>query len=223
MASSRLFARAVGAALFMGSVVACSSSSSETASPDAADSATDGSVAEAGVDASMDTASPPAPSGAATVSGPFGGKTLAVKDVFAFQDPTTVDAGTRQDLTVKITDYLGACGLAMANDSHKANASYLKLEVKQLSASPIGPGTYPIESSTDAGTNGYAEASFKIYDAACAVTSTKASAGSITIGAASASEVTGTFQLTIGADVVSGSFTAPVCAGASGSGTACVP
>jgi hypothetical protein len=59
---------------------------------------------------------------------------------------------------------------------------------------------------------------FQEYDAACAPSANESGSGSVTLTAASARSVSGTFSFTLKADTITGSFVAPNCPGGPGTG-----
>jgi hypothetical protein len=117
-------------------------------------------------------------------------------------------------LTIKITDYVGACALESANNAHKKNSTYLEI---YLGTYPGTAGSFTVGSTVDV--EGWKR------DATCQGTGTPATAGNVTVATLTASEITGTLSVTLGGTTIAGSFRAPVCEGGAvvGTGGACVP
>ena len=138
--------------------------------------------------------------GNASVSGALNGSTLDAKDAIEVFDPTK---GT---FTFLITDYASAC--AVGNATHPGSNVVAITYDKTM----LGSGTYDV-----AQTQGLA-ASFSSYNSACKASTTMAAAsGTITFKLDTCGGE-GSFDLTFGADHLTGSFTASVCAATGGAG-----
>jgi hypothetical protein len=77
----------------------------------------------------------------------------------------------------------------------------------------VGPGSYPIEQQQQPASGAYSNAQYATFDDACRPSETvQATSGSVIVQTASASLVTGSFDLTMSTgDHVAGTFSAPVC------------
>jgi hypothetical protein len=145
-------------------------------------------------------------SGAIHVNGTLGGQTLTLVDSIAIQTSTQTE--------FLITSYSGACGYAQAGNE-KETSGFLKIKLD--TNSPLAPGMYPL---TDASS----DAEYKTLDATCSSDiKNEATAGTITITASTDAQISGTFDLTFGADHLTGSFAAAVCAGVPSSSSGCTP
>jgi hypothetical protein len=166
-----------------------------------------------------------------TFKGSIGGQTFDVKDAMsAVVQGTTTTSQTFRYGVVVLSRAPSICSEFTARKEPQAN-QYLLLEVADLSSSvadvPKGPGTYPIVVAP-----GQPTAAIAVYfatDATCtpiANTSSSATSGSVTLTNVG-STYSGSFDLTFATgDSVTGTFTAPGCAGLeslieSGAPTAC--
>jgi hypothetical protein len=156
-------------------------------------------------DSGTDARSSAAP---ATISGTLGGQPLLAKDAIAFNKNSR--------LTLKITDYEGACALEENGNAHKQNSHYLEL---YLDAYPGTATAHTIGSPTQIG------AQIFTRDGTCSGPVAIASGGTVTVTSVTTSDVVGTFNLAFPEGPVTGTFKAPICnAGALvGSGGPCVP
>jgi len=172
-----------------------------------------------------------AAAGSATVTGTLSGRTLSPAHAVALKGVD--DSSYPNQISVFIANQADPCALvqSLAGDpnAQKANLLDLILVLGETDANgpAVTPGTYTPSTMPDELTAGYTS-----LDANCQGPQTEETAGSVTVTAAGASYV-GTFDLTFGADHVTGSFDAPLCAlnldgGAGGSGagdggTVCQP
>lgn len=152
----------------------------------------------------------------ATFVGTFEGAHPVAVDAIAFNKQGL--------LTLKLTDYAGACELEEMNNAHKQSSHYL--EIYLGSSYPGQIGTFAIDKTATDGT----DARYYTRDATCAGDDEGATIGSITISSITADQVVGSFDLTFATstaatDHVTGTFRADVCGGGMvvGSGGACVP
>jgi len=112
--------------------------------------------------------------------------------------------------TLKLTNYVEGCLLQQQSDSHKAGSKYFQIELDGSGLTSLVPGTYP----TNPGLDGtlYSEISLREVDANCVVTKTLAS-GAVTLTAASATSLVGTFTATFATlGTVTGAIDAAACA-----------
>jgi hypothetical protein len=132
--------------------------------------------------------------GSGSVGGTLLGKTFTPVDAASYAAGGMV--------TVVLTDAAGACSDLVQNAVTRSSSAL----VITLPAAASG-ATYAS-----------AEVQFAVFDASCNSPAGESGTGSVTITAASATSVSGTFSLTLNADSVTGSFVAPTCAGAPGTG-----
>lgn len=136
----------------------------------------------------------------ATVNGTLLGKTVVAKDAMSY-----VSNGETQ---VVIADFAGVCGEVSKNEI-KANSNVISFG---LGGTPLAQGAV----YSFGGITGFLDsAQFAEFDSKCGTPAGEsATAGTVTLTSASASEVDGQFDLTFGSDHVTGQFNAPNCAGA---------
>ena len=158
------------------------------------------------------------PSGSATVNGTVFGEALSAKDAMYF-DAASEGQSYRG---ISIVDVSGVCPRSQQNrDAPDSTSLILSLVSYDSSGNYLTPGvgTYPIDSTGTV--TAAAGAVFDHVDQSCASTlqSTEqyngkyAASGSVTVTKADASELDGTFDLTMeSGDHLTGSFKAPRCA-----------
>jgi hypothetical protein len=151
--------------------------------------------------------------GPASVSGTVGGVTVQSSDALF-----GVPGGSTSGTVLAITSIGAACSKVTTGTSFKGPATALSIELVQNGGAVTSPGTFPELSSAQGSTSAFA-GSFDSWDASCSDTTTPISGGTVTITAVSASSLTGSFDLTLGNDHITGSFNAPNCAGLATSGT----
>jgi len=160
------------------------------------DSSADTSTADTGSgnDVSADTTNDNnscSPVGSGSVTGTFFGHMLMTKDAIS-----SLGGGTPYIL---ITDFAGVCALG---NNLKANSSGLLFDFLTASAFTVGMVNF----GTDL------DVSYATYDATCnSLQGESATAGSVTITSVDTCKVVGTFDVTLNADHVTGSFSAPNC------------
>lgn len=133
--------------------------------------------------------------GRASVSGAVGGASLAAKDAIEIFD------ATRAKFTFRITDYGSAC--TIGTGVH-AGSTVVSID---YDANALHSGTYDIASTAGLG------AAFTRYDAACkAAATTPAASGTVTFDRLDDCGGEGSFDLVFGANHVTASFVASVCA-----------
>ncbi len=143
-------------------------------------------------------------SASTSATGTVGGASLNAQDaVFAnLQTPST--SGT----VLAVTSFTGACD-DVTNSRLPKSSAVLSIQMVSNGGTVTAPGTFSFPNATGANFLG---ASFAAYDATCTATRTDATSGSVSVTAVSASQMTGTFELTFGNDHLSGSFNASYCA-----------
>jgi hypothetical protein len=148
---------------------------------------------------------------AAAVSGTLGGEPVAATDAIALQGPSSGLAP--YSAWIILTNLPGFCAVEQGHHN-PPNAQELTLEVFEY-VGALGPGTYGIGSSSSQ----LGEAAFSATDASCNPTAASASlgvglaaSGTITLSSVSATEITGSFDLTFSpSNHITGTFSAPVC------------
>ena len=152
-------------------------------------------------------------SAAGSATGTVRGVALGVQDAFFSNEVAT---GT----VLGVTSFPGACEALYTNMHYPHGSAGLSI---QLIAYPSGggtagpvtaPGTFTLLGSTIGG-NSFG-AAWTSVDASCNPTSVQATGGTIDLTEVTASQLKGTFDLTFGADHLTGSFTASDCAAAAG-------
>ncbi len=168
-----------------------------------------------------------AATGTATVTGTLSGRTLSPARAVALEGAD--DPSYPNQISIFIANQADPCALLQSlgadPGAQQANLLDLILVLGETDANgpAVTPGTYTPTTMPDELTAGYTS-----LDASCQGSDNEETAGSVTVTAAGASYV-GTFDLTFGADHVTGSFDAPLCAlsldgGTSGDGgTTCQP
>jgi hypothetical protein len=133
----------------------------------------------------------------ATINGTFLGQTLSPKDAIAFQTHPS-----QYEVVVGVTDYAGACGFG--ND---VKASSNVFAIIYQSNTPLVPATIDL-SNTNVLFVQYTQ-----FDATCnSPQGESASSGTVTFSTVDACGVTGSFDVTLNSDHVTGTFSAPTCA-----------
>jgi hypothetical protein len=144
-----------------------------------------------------------------TVTGTVGNQTLAPGGAMAALGLS--DASYPNQATIVIANVSGVCALTQmlaVNPSHQtANLVYLSLTLGATSsaAGPVTPGTYTPTTMVNQLT-----ATFGSTDATCQTAAQEETAGQVVLCSAGAT-FAGTFDLTFGADHVTGTFAAPFC------------
>jgi hypothetical protein len=137
-------------------------------------------------------------SGTASLTGTLLGDTFVPKDAVFYRFGTSSD--------IVMTDFADTCAIA-GSSNLKANSNVLLLHILQ---GTLQTGTLPIGSST-------VDAQFANFDSTCnSPKGESAGGGSVTITAVDGCGVTGTFDLTLNSDHVTGSFRAAACAPSGG-------
>jgi hypothetical protein len=147
------------------------------------------------------------PTTTAPATGTVAGIALEAHDAFFVN--SSVTTGT----VVGITSFSGACETLYTNDRLPGSSAVLSLQLVSYTdggaAGPVtAPGTFSLLPSL--GTNEFG-AEWTSVDASCVDTTISATGGSVTVTDVSASELTGSFDLTFGADHITGSFSASEC------------
>lgn len=147
--------------------------------------------------------------GSCTVSGSLLGAPLTVRDCAS---ATSTTAG-RFVTDIAITDFGGACGILMSN-ALRANSKVLDLHFNSSSA--LALGTYNV------GSSGF-DAQFATYGPTCDSPSGESAGGGNVVVTRLTPTIDGTFDLSFGADHVTGGFSVPNCSPGSTPGpTACM-
>lgn len=160
--------------------------------------------------------------GSATMSGTVRGLPVTAADATSAQLQLTAQ-GTGQvfhEAAIVISSAPAICSQMGAGKEPKST-QFLLIALAEKDGStvvaPKGPGTFPIVTSTTTGATRAAAATFVSTDATCrdpiVSTGTAATAGSVTLTTVGTT-YTGTFTVTLNTnDQISGTFTAPDCAG----------
>ncbi len=154
----------------------------------------------------------------ATVNGTLQGATLTVADT-AYG--TRVPGGGGSNTVIVLTSYAGVC-TQLDNNHLGKNGQVLVLVVvdydtmTKAQSAISAPGTYVVFGNGTP-TSHTAAGNYFTTTMTCQVPANEepASSGTVTITAFSASSISGTFDVILGSDHVTGSFTAPFCAGVS--------
>jgi hypothetical protein len=195
---------------------ASSSSGSGTSSGSSSGSGSEGG-SEAGLDSGSssgsDSSSSGSGSGGNTATGSVNGVSLTVAGSLALTGTLALqDGGVAQTLVVGLSsaDLSSFCAAAqMYSNTDIASTTTLTVGALVLGSTPVGPGTYTIDS--DAGTS-TGEGALSQTNATCQDTvHDQATSGTVTITSASSTNVTGTYDLTFAGGSMSGSFSAGVC------------
>jgi hypothetical protein len=133
-------------------------------------------------------------SGSGSVSGTLLGKTFTAADAASY--------GANGIVMVVLSDASGVCG-ELATNGVKPNSSALVFTL------PAAAGGARYDS---------VNVQFAEFDATCNSPAGESGSGSVTVTAATASSVSGTFSFSLNSDSITGSFVAPTCACAPGSG-----
>ena len=150
------------------------------------------------------------------VTGSVGGATLKQTEVLLGE--VVSQRGRIETLVVSISEASGACELAKSNTATKDTVT-LSFTLQNDKGDTLHPGTYPVIAGRPTGTAGnYTKALISKLDAACvdAYAGDKgiATGGTVTLSTWSeGASATGTFDLTVGAETLTGSFAANACAG----------
>lgn len=154
----------------------------------------------------------------ATVNGTLQGATLTVADT-AYG--TRIPGGGGSNTVLVLTGYAGVC-TQLDNNHLGKNGQVLVLSVldydtvTKAQSAISAPGTYVVFGNGTP-TSHAAGGNYFTTTMTCQVPANEepASSGTVTITALSASSISGTFDVILGSDHVTGSFTAPFCAGVS--------
>jgi len=171
------------------------------------ESGRDASIVDAISETNLRSGCDPTATSKASVLGTLQGRSLTAKDAFTIQ---TIAAGT-YTTSVGVVDYPGACLLSPTH-SLKANANVLALHF--VASGPLSAGMFTVPNTVNA--------QFASYDQTCTPTGESAGSGSVQITQANDCGLTGTFDLMMNADHVTGSFFAPTCNPVSSDGGQCL-
>jgi hypothetical protein len=153
--------------------------------------------------------------GNGSVMGTVSGHGLTVKDSVGLVE-TDARSGATQ-LTIALTDLAGTCAFVEANPTaNPKNTGVVSMNVLFASGG-VAPGTYQVGGtapSADAGVSATptVTASFLMLDGMCVASEAFATGGSMTLSTVSGGIYSGTFSLSFGGDMLSGSFNAASCA-----------
>lgn len=131
--------------------------------------------------------------GSGSVSGTLLGKSFATADAASY--------ATSTGIRIVLYDAPGLCGYLKSN-AVKANSSSIVIDISSPNA-----GSYP-------GSN----VQYAQFDATCNSPMGESGSGTVEITSTDANMISGTFRLTLNSDSITGSFFAPICMGAPGSG-----
>ncbi len=194
----------------MTAAAACSSSSSAPVAQG------DSGIADAGGSdgTTQSDVTTGADGGPATITGTVNGKSFVPLDAYIYDESYDFPGAVVR--AVKLTSYANGCTVQKANDAHVANSTYLKMyfgKKNSTTAPTITPGTYAIGMSAPDG-NGTVitgGAQLKSFDNVCLPGITMATAGTLTLTTYTATDATGSFDLTFGSDKLTGTFGASLC------------
>jgi hypothetical protein len=169
-------------------------------------------VATAACGSSGSGSSPPG-SAAGSATGTVGGASLDVQDAFLANGVTT---GT----VVGVVSFADACATLYTSKRVPKGSSALSFQLVSYASGSAGPVTAPGTFTLIGGHPGADAfgAEWSFVDASCADTTVSATGGTVTVTAASGSQLTGTFDLTFGSDHLTGKFRALDCAAANSQG-----
>jgi hypothetical protein len=138
---------------------------------------------------------------------------------------TVADSGTmvrteRGLANVVLSDFADTCSVADERTHPSSKQLTFLLTDMDADAPPSQPGTYPIYALANLPTTGLAgECGFLAYDATCTTTvDSECDSGTVTLTGVDAQGYTGTFDVVIDGDHVTGSFDAPTCSGVTETG-----
>jgi len=166
-----------------------------------------------GPDSGGDSAvSPESGSSGNSATGTVGGVPLAPQDAFFNSDHQGPSANGKANTILGFTSFGGAC-TELYTDTHVPRSSAVITMYLIASGGPVtAAGTFTFAGGTPPSTgNVFSGATFGATDGACGETSVAATAGTVTITSASSAHLAGTFDITFGADHVSGTFSAGQC------------
>ncbi|MGH7434952.1 MAG: LamG domain-containing protein [Polyangiaceae bacterium] len=176
--------------------------------------------------------------GTANVTGSVSGITLSAMDEASISGlifPSTGGIGVTSQaavLGIVISDTPGACSVqlnALAGSDQKAATTQLALAMGVGGSTPIGPGTYGINSGLTSGPDSLNPGQSWVFASLTQTTATcgfspstvtggqpdsQAASGTITISQVTSSSISGSFDLTFNSGTLTGSFDAPTCLGA---------
>ncbi len=136
--------------------------------------------------------------GSATVNGTLGGKTLTPVDAASYYSTDALEH-------VILYDAPGACGDYLLGNTVRRNSSVLLFYMQDATVGHTYQNT---------------NVAFAEFDGTCNSPPGVVGSGTVTLTAVSASSMSGDFSFTLNSDTITGSFVAPTCAGAPGTGAA---
>ncbi len=131
--------------------------------------------------------------GSGSVSGTLLGKSFSAADAASYMTSTGV--------RIVLYDAAGICGDLRTN-AVKANSSDIILDL----------------SSPNTGSYAGVQVQYAQFDATCKSPAGESGSGTVEVTSSDANMVAGTFHVSLNRDTVTGSFVAPTCAGAPGTG-----
>lgn len=142
---------------------------------------------------------------------------------FAVVDSASMVRTSRGLTNIVLGDFMDVC--ATADESARANSNQLTMLLayytdRDNSIPPTQLGTYPVSTLADPlpDSGPFAECGFESLDATCRIAERFCDSGTITLTRADESGYTGTFDVVIAGDHVTGSFDTTNCDGVSESG-----
>ncbi len=146
------------------------------------------------------------PTGRSDAQGTLQGRPFTASDSLSY---VGTDAAGNSFLTVWVSSFPSACGLASQN-AGIPNASVLVLNLQGQRSAATQPGVYTIGAAPEGRT---AQAAALRTDETCRATplAVGAASGTVTIASIGASGASGTFDLHLGDDRISGGFEGVAC------------
>jgi hypothetical protein len=149
-----------------------------------------------------------------SVTGTVQGNHLAAHDGFLVQDTVTASGVTVSTAVIGIVNFSNACSTLLSDlQTLSLQSNVTELVMVVTNTGPIATSTYNV-SSLSHPTLPFAAAGFEATGSNClpVIDAGLATSGSITISSINASNATGTFSLSFGADQLTGSFNVNECA-----------
>ena len=154
------------------------------------------------------------------IVGTIGGQEFVVADSAAYVRTS------RHLANVEVTDFADSCA-ATAGNVYPRTSRVLRFLLSDADANtpPTQPGTYTVHPLGDPVTGLYAACGVEVYDASCGLSTLACTGGTVTLTLVDTSgtgQLAGTFDITIGADHVTGNFDSAICANVSEAAETCL-
>lgn len=150
-------------------------------------------------------------SGGNSATGTVGGVALAPQDAFFNSDEQGPSGSGQANTILGITSFGGACSELYTDDQIPPGSATITTYLVSSGGPVTAPGTFVFDSGTSGSGKVFSGATFGATDASCGETSVDATAGTVTVTSVSSAQLVGTFDLTFGADHVTGAFSAAQC------------